>query len=373
MKLGRRALGVCVLSLLATALVWGQPVPSSSPKEQFANIVDANFGSWDANDNGILEDAELARAVQDPKMTGDAAAAAATLKSVLKNKKAPKFPDWTRDFFHGEDPSVDFLVRGYRSARARLANASSELLVEENLTLPQCKQGSLGDCYLVAATGAAINRDPGVIRKMIRLDSDLANYVVTYPDGAEVKVPALTQGELAMGGAGTRSGLWLRILEKAWGVRRITGSKRLNPNAEPIDVMGYGGSIRTTFEAMSGHPVKSYRLGNSRGANVTIDELRTAIQEALGAHRLIGASTPTKVEVPGINGNHAYAVLGFDAKTDEIQVWNPHVNRFKPKDTPGLKAGYPTSEGMFSMPLADFIATFGGISIETEQAKPSRS
>ncbi len=251
-------------------------------------------------------------------------------------------------------------------AESRLRNTSSELMERPTLALRECKQGSLGDCYLVAATGAAINRDPMIISKMITMSPDHTSYIVRYPDGNEVRVPALTEGEIAMGGAATKNGLWLRILEKAWGVRKISGSKKLDPGAEPIDAMGHGGSIRSTLEAMTGHKAVSFRLGNTKqGANVTPDRLRMELTEAIKDHRLIGAATPSVVTVPGISPNHAYAILGYEADTDRVNVWNPHVNRFTPKDVPGLTAGYTTSEGMFSMPLSEFIATYSAISIES--------
>ena len=219
----------------------------------------------------------------------------------------------------------------------------------------------------MAATGAAIARDPDIVSKMIQTDSDMSHCIVTYPDGIQVTVPALTQGEIAMGGAGTRNGLWLRILEKAWGIRKISNSSKLDPLGEPIDVMGHGGSVQGALEAMAGHSVHSFRLGSARAANTEfLSKIRAELQGAMDSHRLVAAATPGKVDVPGISHNHAYAILAFDPKADAVTIWNPHVNRFNPKGTSGLTSGYPTKDGLFTMPLVEFVATFSGISIESE-------
>ena len=207
---------------------------------------------------------------------------------------------------------------------------------------------------------------------MIQLQPDQTLYRVAYPDGLTVDVPALTQGELALGGAATSEGLWLRVLEKAWGIRKIRTSTKDAPTDEPIDVMGHGGSAQAALEAMTGHRAKHYRLaGNAKGRAVDIAVLRAAVQDAIETHHLAVATTSSDVKVPGINSHHAYALLGYDASTDQVQIWNPHVNKFTPRGEAGIANGYPTFDGSFSLPLADFLAVFGGVSIETDATKPT--
>jgi len=70
-----------------------------------------------------------------------------------------------------------------------------------------------------------------------------------------------------------------------------------------------------------------------------------------------------------LNGNHAYAVTGYDPKADRIALWNPHGQTFSPKGTPGLQNGYPTKEGRFTMPLTDFMQAFAGLAFETNITK----
>jgi hypothetical protein len=68
--------------------------------------------------------------------------------------------------------------------------------------------------------------------------------------------------------------------------------------------------------------------------------------------------------MPGITGNHAYALLGYDYETDRVKVWNPFGDDFTPKGEPGSEHGYPREQGISEIPLADFVAQFAGIAIE---------
>jgi hypothetical protein len=76
-----------------------------------------------------------------------------------------------------------------------------------------------------------------------------------------------------------------------------------------------------------------------------------------------------KTTTPGINPNHAYAVLGFEEKSDCVRLWNPHGDQFTPKGEPGAKHGYPQKDGVCDVPLAEFVNQFSGMAFEVA-AKP---
>ena len=61
---------------------------------------------------------------------------------------------------------------------------------------------------------------------------------------------------------------------------------------------------------------------------------------------------------PGVVNDHAYAVLGYDAKADTLHIWNPWGNHFEPKGDMGLEHGYSTKGGHFDMPLKDFVRVY---------------
>ena len=95
-------------------------------------------------------------------------------------------------------------------------------------------------------------------------------------------------------------------------------------------------------------------------------ELRKQLTAAVTDKRLITCGTG-KTTTPGITPNHAYAVLGYDAKTDAIRLWNPHGDSFTPKGTPSLLNGDVRVEGRFSVPLSDFVQQFSGLAFETTE------
>ncbi len=89
---------------------------------------------------------------------------------------------------------------------------------------------------------------------------------------------------------------------------------------------------------------------------------------------LMDCGTPEKGTPPGIPGGHCYAVLGFDAATDTVHLWNPWGNTFQPKKEPhGLLNGYPVKGGRFDVPLGDFVKIFGYFDWETHEPLNSAS
>jgi hypothetical protein len=69
---------------------------------------------------------------------------------------------------------------------------------------------------------------------------------------------------------------------------------------------------------------------------------------------------------PGFVGRHAYAVLGYDQTSQMVTVWNPHGKDFTPKMSPrGPQHGYPVKNGVFQIPLDDFMRVFNAVTYET--------
>ena len=94
------------------------------------------------------------------------------------------------------------------------------------------------------------------------------------------------------------------------------------------------------------------------------DKVKAALADAFEHDRLAGASTGSATPLPpGINGKHAYAVLGLEGES--VVLWNPHGNSFRPRGEPGRERGYPTKGGIFRMPLTDFIVVFDSLVVET--------
>ena len=72
----------------------------------------------------------------------------------------------------------------------------------------------------------------------------------------------------------------------------------------------------------------------------------------------------TEVTTPGLTPKHAYAVLAYDEATDQVTLWNPHGQAFTPKGPAGLANGYPTKDGVFRLPVEEWVVQFSGFAYE---------
>ena len=102
-------------------------------------------------------------------------------------------------------------------------------------------------------------------------------------------------------------------------------------------------------------------------------KVREKVPAALKAGRIVATGTSEEKQPPGIICKHAYAVLAYDPKSDTLTLWNPHGNTYSPRGgkEPGLASGYPTSRGIFELPVEEFVRIFNGVTIETDRAAVS--
>lgn len=356
----------------------------------FSTVVLAAFNQFDTDHSGDLGAAEINKAVFDPEYHGAQAAAVAALHEWIAADKDP-IPTLNRAWFLAYKPvplhrdksmsaddarkaqkayaaSPDSLQSTFSSGYRRLLGKHSDsLYTPAGLpSMNDIKQGALGDCYMLAPLGAMVHRDPNAVAAMLKADPNATT--VQFGNGQSVTVPKLTDAQLAMGGASDTQALWVRVIENAYGNRYFKNK----PDHVARDVMN-GGSIRSAGLVFTGHWFDAIRLVGDYKKSVeqgVIDKAATAITDqlpkALADHKLALASTPAHEMPKSISPNHAYAVFGFDATAKTITLWNPHSNKFTPKGLAGLDNGYKVEGGVFTMPLADFIHTFGSICIETD-------
>jgi hypothetical protein len=351
----------------------------------------ADFDRWDTDHNGTLDATEIDRAIDDPINKGEPAAALAALKGWIQiEKPAPSITkSWitglhdapkasappTTPFTDGSKPVVEQhedveknLDVRYRGALRRIRSHTTDLYTHGGPKLDDIKQGRLGDCFMLAPLGAMVNRDPAVVQQMIQTEP--TGYKVTFGDGKTVEIAPLTDAELALGGASMGGGLWVRVLEKAFGSRHIP-VEALTSSVATDKI--HGGSTGAAGTAYSGKKYSGIRLVGDFHKTVSDADLekmltavRTQLPPALAAHHLALAGTLKHAQPKSITQNHGYAVLGFDSAKDTITVWNPHGNRFTPKGPEGFDNGYTIQNGVFTMPLKDFVRTFNRIMIETD-------
>lgn len=338
-----------------------------NPRNRFVQAVEANFTRWDKDHNGQLDEAEITAAIQDPNVKGDDAAAAAALKGVFVASNDGEPPALTEPFFQSRDPRLEMLAAQFQYCLTNLQSASGlPIFTRDSPTFAECKQGRIGDCYLVALLGASLARNPAAVRQMITPDDQIGGYHVFFPDGTRVDTPALTDGELAWVGQGPAQCLWERTLEKAWGLRKICRENGASdPSIDPFDTVA-GGSGENMLLSLTGHQTADYYFGKRGKPSTPIPQVREALKSALASGRLVEAFTWNVSKTP-LPPDHAFAVLGYDSATDTINLWNPWGDNFDPSGPAGPQNGYPRVNGKFQMPLADFVKIFAQLRAETDQ------
>src|SRR5262249_33133960 len=133
-----------------------------------------------------------------------------------------------------------------------------------------------------------------------------------------------------------------------------------------LDAISRGGDTDETISLFTGRKAEllSYRRGKGTEPppphELTALETKTRnlLHAGLAGRFLLCAGTPGGKMPPGVVSDHAYAVLGYDAKSDALHLWNPWGNHFEPKGGTGLEHGYSTQGGHFNMPLKDFIHVY---------------
>jgi hypothetical protein len=368
-----------------TVSIFGQSAPPK--KSAFAAQLEANFAKWDRNKDGQLSSKEIDDAIIDGENRGKSAAVLAALKLAERATKTP-LPPLTRDYLqtaaaapeaaNGDPPKFEKL---YFAALTRIEKADRTLFSTGTPHLKSLHQGRTGDCFCLAPLGALLNRDAKAVAKMFKLMPDSA-YQVTFGDGRKVRVNALTDAEIALSASTEHDGAWVNIYEKAVAEVRNQKLPDDQKNTVAADAISHGGSTRSIMELVTGHAVKYFACRAKEEKDASIGsppseerqhQLQSVLQRALKEKMIVCASTPKSVKVPGINPGHAYAVLDFDGEKNEIQIWNPHGNTFRPKGAAGLEFGYPTADGIFTVPVREFMQIYSGFSHETREPVKSRS
>lgn len=380
--------------------------PAAAKPASFAAVVTDRFASWDQDGDAELCAEEIDRACLDTASPDEAAAAIAAIKRALRSgnyamppltvagltgsqpaaKPAADADDADRAD-SGEEPAgaaapsaappkkAPNFASSYARSLQRIRSTTRTLFGDETPDLDGCRQGPLGNCWFVAGVGAFVHRDPQALKRLIaEVDG---GYVVTFGNGQQEHVPALSPAELALCGTTGDEGLWLPVLEKAMGqIRRAANPKRY-VTLTASDALS-GGSSATTLRLLTGNQTQRIGLhkrvrSSSSPAPAPVlaepkDQLAAKVHEALRQaqqeRRLATCSTSTAKKPPGIAGKHAYAILGYDAERCVVTVWNPHGSSRTVKGEPGLANGYPTRRGVFEVPLLEFVEVFSSVTVE---------
>ena len=271
--------------------------------------------------------------------------------------------------------------------------------------LSHVRQGSLGDCYLLAALGAIVQKDPTFPNKIMKdngdgtvtirlykIDTNTSYYTTGGQRGesvpkainAEAKyikvdksVPASAMGKELY----ARDILWVQLIEKAYAAGGFPAALTAKPNYEDIA----GGQGKTAYEVFLGKEAKTYNTtayttpeAGAKGVPKDFTgkkktELWGKIKSAFTSGKAVsvgtrkftadetkrakaGGGNAGESQLEGIVEEHAYTVTAID--DNKIVLRNPHNKYGRAIDGTVLK-----DDPSVTLNQADFYKWFETISV----------
>ena len=239
-------------------------------------------------------------------------------------------------WFMGTDlPTLTSSSLGYQIAAGSLFNGTP--------STSNMKQGSLGDCYLIASLGAVADRSPSAVSNMF-IDNGDGTFTVRFFTGSygssyntdgtisdgfrsgtgtadyvtvNRSLPTYSNGMLAYSGMGSQvsnaaNTLWIALAEKAYAQWNATGKSGRNwTNSYGAIEGGWMGV--TTAQILGYNTTSYYTEGNSSQALIS----------ALGTNKAVTIGTRSAASAGGLVGGHAYVVSSYNASTQTFTLKNP--------------------------------------------------
>lgn len=356
--------------------------------DPFAAVVESHFAAWDTDHDGKVSTKEIDALVTNHKITGDEAAAIAAIHLYMRGHKETslskadllKSPAKPTEERRDQPQHQAHFTSNFLGFRTHIHKAPKEIFATKDApTLNGFSQGNLGDCYFLSVVAAAVHRDAAAVKHMFQTKAGETNCEVHFPNGKRASVSKPTDAEIALSSSAGDQGLWLNVLEKAFGEVKIATSKSKSDTLG-LDAISHGGDADCTISLMTGHESKYFQIRKGKGeerpapAADAIPALKKEVHDilstAMHAKHLVCCGTSKGNHAPGIITDHDYAILDYDAKKQVVTVMNPWGNHFEPKGENGLKNGYTTKNGKFDVPIADFVSIFEGVYYET--ANPAK-
>lgn len=354
----------------------------------FRQVVQQYFKQWDRDGNGVLSEDEINGAVLNSEFKEEPAAAIAAVKLIVRGGKY-ELPPLTEDFLlkcplnntnkvdqqsementagqGAEIKSPPAIAAQYRLGLAQLHRTSRVLFQQNMPAVRYCQQGRLGDCYLISVVGGMVYRNPESVKSMFVQNND-GSTTVAFADGQRVNVPPLTDAELCLSSSAGTNGIWLSVLENAYGKMHAELLPMEGDENPDTDTIAHGGKPGFAINALDGYRAIFFNLKEAqrRGPRFLVN-IRQHLHTALHEKRLIEAVTPVKGQLPPhIFLKHAWAVIGYDDATDMLTIWNPHGKDFTPKGPDSPENGYTTKAGRFDIPFQDVVRFYSRIIFET--------
>ncbi len=374
------------IALAALLLLVIAQAPADDTKHPpFPTVVEENFAKWDKNRDGKLTAIEIDLVVKDHSVTGAPAAAVAAIHVFFRRKAAPesvtkadllKDPKSTDDGRRDQNGGATNIPGTYRGFHKHLTTVPRQIFAKpESPRMQGMTQGHVGDCFLIASVGAAVHRNPDFVRKYIHENAD-GSCDITFPGRKPLRVPKLTDAEICLGSSAGDQGLWLNVFEKALG--ELTAANAKGPkNSKDIDLdtINRGGDPADVMKLLTAHQIVTVTLKRTKKPHTEAEftalqgQLHKILQVTVAEKALLCCGTSAGQLPHGIISDHAYAIVGYDAASQTVHVWNPwganYDVKLKPGLKPGMDYGYEVVKGNFVMPLHDFVRVFSDFHYET--------
>lgn len=417
---------------------------------QFKTSLAARFDEWDKRfgGKGYLTEQDIDELMEDAGIKGDDAATVATLKELQRkaNGKGTEFhvsreglTEYTRDekgnlkdppggpapMKTWEQVTREASMNGPRAgandsglqdpgslwldAKARLDGSSHELFASPDGKphYEAARQGKTGSCYFISTVTAMAQDNPEKLRDMLQenVESDgTRSYTVTFPGyDHPITVKEPTDAELANFSGSGNDGMWLTVLEKAYGQKlleddRKSGRTPIDTRTDdstsriPSDRTGIGGNAADVIKALTGHdgqeiPLRWREVSNTdpndvRDVFVAPSNLYETMQQALldkrmvlagSCHPLPGGPDPGtgSASTPQLRSGHEFTVLavGVDENGNRtVTLRDPHGDFGQNLEyLPYYGASDGKNDGVVTISYDDFLRYFGGVRVEQPQ------
>lgn len=346
-------------------------------KQDVFDLIDANLGTLDRDSNGTVSWSEMRRAVANPEIQGENAAAVATLYSLIQEKGAEmgrvhnppltsglleelrEERDWALE--EGDKPTANLYYDRYLK---KLEKASDDLFPKGLPDGLAVRQGYGPSCAILSTTVAQALIDPQVVKDAITERPD-GKVSVKFPGLAKaIVIPATTDTETALFATAGKNGSWLNHVEKAWGTTqtsdRLAAFEKSSWPAKSIRAWTHGEATTETVPKK----LTSYHRGE-------IPVFLKNLNDGLEKGRIVMTWTRNgERQLDGLISGHAHTVMGFNASEGSLTVRNPW-GRQEPTGENG-KPRDGKDDGIFQISLEEYVKDFGRISLQTSDARPGK-
>ncbi|HET6324485.1 MAG TPA: hypothetical protein VFG04_07275 [Planctomycetaceae bacterium] len=355
-----------------------QTKPVKKPLLTFAQNLRANFAKWDRDKDGKLSRSEINLLVMRPDIRGRVAATVAVLHLYLRER--PEQDSVTMDELipGGIISNASNLDGSFDTFYSRLTKIKREVFAGGCTPSMENASQLFGDCYYLATLGSVMARDPKIVQEMIHPQPN-GSIEVAFPAGPKIRVRRMSDTQLALTSTAENQGMWLNILEKAYGQAcmvhpELRGPKRQEYDLD-IDVMSRGGDARHTIELFAEHVGTFITFRHDEEEKIPptegeLSKLRPKLHEIMKSrvenHAIMIGATAAGDLPPGINAHHDFSIVGYDADQRIVHLWNPNG-----KSSPA-GSQLVIKHGSFDMSLDEFLKTFAALFYETDVPRPER-